>query len=95
MKRSLYRSRTFKALPALLLAVFLGAQIGLAGHLHADDSSVADCLQCQFDSGHAVTSNNNGPITYATASVNPRQSLLAVPANAVYTLKARGPPALS
>lgn len=82
-------------LPALLLAVFIGAQIELVGHLHADDSPVADCLQCQFDDGQTVLPSNKLSALYASANrMSPQRISAAAMANA-YILKARGPPALS
>lgn len=95
MNRNLYKSSAFRILPALLLAVFISAQIGLAGHLHANDSSLADCLQCQLDNGQAAISGNTLPTAQAKAGVNPKAAVIAVTTASIYALKARGPPALS
>ncbi|EED33596.1 hypothetical protein NOR53_1300 [gamma proteobacterium NOR5-3] len=95
MNYDLNKFRTLKMLPALLLAVFISAQIGLVGHLHADDRPVTDCLQCQFDNGHAAIHSNNRPAAMVPASIHVPQQVPAAPIAAVFMRKARGPPALS
>lgn len=94
MKRLISKSG-LRTLTALSLALFLGAQFALAGHLHADDALVADCLQCQFDRGHAAIG------VFSSAADAPRSSVVTTYAVAApylcacYRLPARGPPAIS
>ncbi|MFT4873508.1 hypothetical protein [Congregibacter sp.] len=95
MNPTLCKLPFFRALPALLLAVFISAQIGLIGHLHADDSLAADCLQCQSDNGQAVAPSSALPAVLKPSDISSQRPLFMGPTKAIYSLKARGPPALS
>lgn len=95
MNSNRYRLPFFRALPVLLLTAFLSTQIGLIGHLHADDSHVADCLQCQFDNGQAAITSSKIQTVQVPADVSYLRPVLAAPTAAIFSLKARGPPTLS
>jgi hypothetical protein len=94
MKR-LYLKFAPRRLTALVLAVFLAAQFGLAGHLHADDGLVGDCLQCQFDHGHAADIAGSCAPDFPTGVFFSARRLTAPHIVACYRLPARGPPDIS
>ena len=75
-----------------LALVLLGAQVLQSSHHHADHGVIADCLQCQVDSGQAAIIAENRT---AIAVMPIRESHPDIAAAAVatfYRLAARGPP---
>lgn len=89
------RLRAPAVLPALLLALFIGAQFELAGHLHADGTAFTDCYQCQSLSGQATLSSGGEIEFYPHAGLNLTPAPVATPFVVSYRLQARGPPLLS
>jgi len=88
-------SRVFGYLPALLLALFLGAQLELAAHLHADGNPVGDCVQCQFDSGHAAVPTAVRAAPAPPLSALPGRVAVRPRVNSRYRPNPRGPPTRS
>ena len=77
-----------------LALVLLGAQVLQSGHLHADHGVVADCLQCQVDSGQsAVIGDSQAAVILATARES-HPDIATAPVSTFYRLAARGPPTL-
>lgn len=82
-------------LPALLLAVLLGAQVVQAAHVHADHLQGQDCVQCKLESGHAVVCEPVHPPSVAAAAVTPGLPVPLAPVSNFFRLPSRGPPTLS
>ncbi len=87
--------RVTRLLPALLLAVLLGAQTVQAAHIHGDHLGTADCLQCQTDTGQAVLPVSGHTPVANCAGGNHQPAIALAPVSTHYRLAARGPPALS
>lgn len=89
MKRRLYK---LSDAAALLIAVLIGVQAGLIGHLHADDISVADCVQCQLDNSQAAIATPAPALPFFSAGLAATPRVAFAPFLSHYRLNARGPP---
>jgi hypothetical protein len=87
--------RSIAALPALLLAVMLLAQVEGAAHLHGADDAGEECFQCQ----HHGTEGGPPADNDAPPAIAGRDTPESPPVHALalchYRLQARGPPAFS
>jgi len=86
------RKHYFRALTALVLAAFIGAQAGLLAHLHTDDAVAADCLQCQLDGKPAIGLPGSELPALAPERVTLTLGTSAARAVIPYRLNAREPP---
>lgn len=81
---------------AIALVLFIGMQVALAGHLHADDCPISECSVCQFEHDQSAPSAQFDAAHAQVAGTNAAQPPLSfAPLSLRYRLNARGPPLLS